>query len=282
MSRGGGGGRGGRGGRGRGGFGRGGAQGNVPWALDPTLVLDGKPSDVFPFYNVPRAPQISKKQEKQIAEILLFREQLHDSPLYTQARQNRGEKLGRTYGQDQVNERYGQTSKATVNPFAAVPSYSQRFRKAERTLPDLGSRPFAEEFFPQELHATLNGDYGNPNKRRKTGVVKRLGLSNITSIKTAEELFLTEEEQTLQNKEGGLGFDKALQLIASAENEDGGMKDGDDDDDYIRDGEDEGQEEDDAYEEDYESGDDYNAEAYFGENQDDEDYDDGGDDGGDF
>ena len=128
-------GRGGRGGRG-GGFGRGGgrsvAQNSVPWTMDSEIVLDGKPSELFPVsrridvdvpktytltkdlftkpYNIPRAPILSKKEEKQVSYFLLFREQCHDGPLYTQARtwkQTLG-KPGRTYGQEQINSRYGQ------------------------------------------------------------------------------------------------------------------------------------------------------------------------------
>ncbi|KAK3318073.1 DNA-directed RNA polymerase III, subunit Rpc31 [Apodospora peruviana] len=292
-------GRGGRGGRGRGGgFGRGGgrsiAQNNVPWTTDSEIVLDGKPSELFPRYNVPIAPSLSKKEEKQVSFFLLFREQCHDGPLYTQPRtwtSTATGKRGRTYGQEQINNRYGKTSKATDDPFTAVQRYSQKYTKAERTLPDLESRPFAKEFFPQELHATLDGDdaptSGPAHKRRKTGP-KTLALSSITSLKTAEELFLDEAEQ--KDKDGN--YDKALQLLNTVEKrvEDGddqGMLSGEDDDDWVKNNDDEdgeGQiEEDDQYEEEYESGDDYNAEAYFDGNQDDDDYgDDGGDDGGEY
>lgn len=193
----------------------------------------------------------------------------------------------RTYGQEQLNKRYGQITKATVDPFTAVPTYSHKFKKVPRTLPDLGSRPFAKEFFPPELHATLEGDdepSGPAAKRRRVGP-KTLGLSNITSYKTAAELFLPDAAQ----QDGGANLDKALQLLNTMEkrNEDGdeeGFLSGEDDDDWVKgngeDDEDGNADEDDLYED--ESGDDYNAEAYFDGNQDDEDYDEGGDEGGDF
>ncbi|KAK4098134.1 hypothetical protein N658DRAFT_432605 [Parathielavia hyrcaniae] len=278
--------------------------------MDGDIVLDGKPSELFPPYDVPKAPLLSKKEEKQVSYFLLFREQCQDSPLYTQARhwtQSTGggaTTTSRTYGQDQLNKRYGQTSKATVDPFTAVPTYSHRFKKVPRTLPDLGSRPFAKEFFPPELYATLDGD-DEPSsgstggsaagqsaaKRRRVGP-KTLGLSNITSYKTAEELFLPEAQQQLGAGGGGAGaasMDKALQFIDTMEKqngdeEGGGILSGEDDDDWVKgngeDDEDGNVDEDDQYED--ESGDDYNAEAYFDGNQDDEDYDEGGDDGGDF
>ena len=177
-----------------------------------------------------------------------------------------------------------------MDPFTAVPVYSHKFKKVPRTLPDLGSRPFALEFFPAELHPTLEGDDepgagggGAAAKRRRVGP-KTLGLSSITSYKTAEELF--RPDAPLSN--GGGNLNKALELLSAVEkrNEDGeeAFLSGEDDDDWVKtngeDGEDAVADEDDVYED--ESGDDYNAEAYFDGNQDDEDYDEGGDEGGDF
>ncbi|KAK3352867.1 DNA-directed RNA polymerase III, subunit Rpc31 [Lasiosphaeria hispida] len=287
MSRGGGGG---RGGRGRGGatFGNGKravASNSVPWNADPDLVVDGKPSELFPPYDVPQAPHLSKKEDKQVSFFLLFREQCHDGPLYTQARSWTQDfsKPRRTYGQDQINKRYGQTSKATVDPFLAVPTYAQKFTQSERTLPDLESRPFAKEFFPPELHATLDGDDGGgpASKRRKTGP-KTLGLSNITQLKTAEELFLPEG---MENGSGNL--DKAMEVLATMEKREDGEEDGflsGEEDDWVKENGEEGEdnaEDEDQYDDD--SGDDdYNAEAYFEGNQDEDDYDEGGggDDGG--
>ncbi|KAK4142539.1 DNA-directed RNA polymerase III subunit Rpc31-domain-containing protein [Dichotomopilus funicola] len=328
-------GRGGRGGRGRGGRGpptngrRAVAQNSVPWAMDSDIVLDGKPSEQFPPYAVPRAPLLTKKEDKQISYFLLFREQCQDSPLYTQARSrattstpsssspsttNPSGSAGssRTYGQDQLNKRYGQTTKATIDPFTSVPMYSHRFRQVPRTLPDLGARSFAKEFFPAELHSTLDGEDdsgggagggmgggGQAAKRRRVGP-KTLGLSSITSYKTAEELFLGGTGSGLDSTTGSggdghkgkNGLNKALELITTLEQrhqhgEDAYLSGEDDDDDWVKGrngaggaGGEEGLDDGDSnYEDEYESGDDYNAEAYFDGNQDDEEYDEGGDDG---
>ncbi|AEO67286.1 uncharacterized protein THITE_2116185 [Thermothielavioides terrestris NRRL 8126] len=263
--------------------------------MDSDIVLDGKPSELFPPYDVPKAPALTKKEEKQVSYFLLFREQCQDSPLYTQA-PARTQPLGtrRTYGQDQLNKRYGQISKATVDPFTAVPTYSHKFQKPPRTLPDLASRPFAKEFFPPELHATLDGDdepSGSAAKRRRVGP-KTLGLSSITSYKTAEEVFLPDalqQRQPQKDQAGGADLNKALQLLNTVEKrqeagDEEAFLSGEDDDDWVKnngeDDEDAPADEDEQYED--ESGDDYNAEAYFDGNQDDDDYDEGGDDGGDY
>ncbi|KAL2267891.1 hypothetical protein VTJ83DRAFT_5168 [Remersonia thermophila] len=327
----------GRGGRG-GGRGRGGpmvngrravAQNSVPWATDAEILLDGKPSELFPPYDVPRPPPLTRKEDKLVSYFLLFREQCQDGPLYTQARSRLSQPSpsaaaagpsssssaasslapgARAYGQDQINQRYGLVSKATLDAFTAVPTYSQRFTRAPRALPDLASRPFAKEFFPPELHATLDGDDddaaagGRPGKRRRLAGAgaKTLGLSSITSYKTAEELFFRDGLAPDQPpRQGGRAkaadgeLDKALQLMSTLEkrgegDDDAGFLSGEDDEDWVRGGhggdDDEdgaaAADEDDQYED--ESGDDYNAEAYFDGNQDDDDFDDGGDDGGDY
>lgn len=180
----------------------------------------------------------------------------------------------------------------------------------------MGARSFAKEFFPAELHATLDGEDdsmggGQATKRRRVGP-KTLGLSSITSYKTAEELFFAgggTDSATGEHKSKN-PLNKALELMTTIEQrhqhgEDAYISGEDDDDDWVKgrngaggtgaggagntgnadDGEggaggEEGLDEGDSnYEDEYESGDDYNAEAYFDGNQDDEEYDEGGDDG---
>ncbi|KAK4166618.1 hypothetical protein QBC43DRAFT_205478 [Cladorrhinum sp. PSN259] len=281
----------GRGGRGgRGGF-RGGRPTNgvrnvtreaVPFSIDTEIdtAFDGKPTELFPAYDVPKPPTLNKKEDRQVHNFLIFREQCHDSPLYTQARTWDKVMTGagkRAYGQEQINKRYKDDN--MIDPFTAVPTYSSQFEVVARTLPDLSSRPFVKEFFPPELHATLDG---NNNKRRK--VAKSLGLSKITSYKTAEDL---EAEQLAASRAGGAAenYDKALELLKNAENavEEGGLLLAEEDDDWVRnngddeDGEGEQNVEEDEYDD--ESGDDYNAEQYFEEGDNDDDDDGGGDDG---
>ena len=181
------------------------------------------------------------------------------------------------YGQEQVNKRYGVKNKATVDPFLAMPTYSQRFIKQERALPDLASRPFAKEFFPPELHATLDGEDGpavNGSKRRKLNGKKTLALSNITTLRTAAEIFLPESAQQDQAKALEL-----LDKLGDDENADDLLLD--DDDDWVRtneDGEEAAEDPEDEFDD--ESDNDYNAEQYFEDGAADEDDDDGGDGGG--
>lgn len=167
-----------------------------------------------------------------------------------------------------------------------MPTYSQRFNKQERALPDLATRPFAKEFFPPELHATLDGDDGAATggaKRRRLNSKKTLALSNITSLRTAADIFLPDAAHDgLTDAES---HSKALQLLDKLGNNDDNVDDllvGDDEDDWIRtneDGEALGEEEDD-YDDD-ESDNDYNAEQYFEDGAADDDFDEGGDGGGD-
>ncbi|KAK5652898.1 hypothetical protein OQA88_9564 [Cercophora sp. LCS_1] len=281
---------GGRGGRG----GRGGARGgsrsimanSVPWDADPTLVLDSKPTELFPAYKVPRAPALNRKEDKQVAHFLLFREQLHDSPLYTKSRSfaKDARKPPKAYGQECKG--FGHKTKADIDPFTAVPTYSKKFTRSERLLPSFESLPFNKQFFPPELHATLDGDdvpSGPAAKKRRTTGPKTLGLSNITSLKTAEELFHMDGHEAGVNGTGDIN--NAIRVIDTLEKRaENGEDDGflSDEDDWTRhQGDEDGEgnfEEEDQYDD--ESGDDYDAEQYF-DDGDNEDYDEGGgDDGG--
>lgn len=78
---------------------------------------------------------------------LLFREQVQDGPLYTATRSFNafaapGSTTQRAYGQEQINQRYGKKDKGTIDPFTAMEMPSSRMKRVERTLPDLGTRPF--------------------------------------------------------------------------------------------------------------------------------------------
>jgi hypothetical protein len=143
MPRGGGGARGGRGGA------RGGRQtaaSAAQWGFDdPNVQPDGRPVELFPPYSVPVATLLSRREARAVDCYLLVREQVHSGPMYTRGKGAWEAESGSAgaYGQEQINERYGVHNKATVNAFLAMGSYSQRFEKPERTLPDLSARPFS-------------------------------------------------------------------------------------------------------------------------------------------
>ncbi|EHA47981.1 hypothetical protein MCOR27_007795 [Pyricularia oryzae] len=254
------------GGRGGGGFrgGRGGgARGslaNVAWANDPTLKADMRPSEVFPEYVVPTAAPLTTREKSQVSSYLLVCEQIHSGPLYTQTRTWNvdSDTPLRTYGQEQVNQRYGVKNKATVDPFFSMPMYSKRLERRERTLPDLSARPFMKTLFPAELHDTLDGNDGaGKSGRGGAGKKKVLTLSDVHSLRTAEDIFGRNETEEERKK----------RLEALAKEEEDGDLDAEDE---------EGMEEemDDEFEDSDEG--DYNAEAYFDGN-DYDDYDEGDD-----
>ncbi|KAF9880127.1 hypothetical protein CkaCkLH20_02081 [Colletotrichum karsti] len=189
-----------RGGRGGGRGGRGGKAGpQLSWD-NGEHAPDTRPSELFPQYAVPTAKPLSDHERANVNAFLLFRRQLQDGPLYTRKRTWGMDPLNvrKLYGQEQVNAKYGVRTRATADPFTAVPTYSQKFTRPERALPDFSSRPFCKEFFPQELHATLDGDDVAPGERKRGGAgaggeAKRLRLSRITALPTAEDVFQVEE-----------------------------------------------------------------------------------------
>jgi DNA-directed RNA polymerase III subunit RPC7 len=118
---------------------------------------------------VPIAAPLTKEEEREVNYFLHFRRQVHDGPLYTQTRSSTADPSNpkRTYGQDQINQRYGVRSKATQDPFNAVPTYSQRFQTEQRSLPDFSTRRYCPELFPPELRATFEGEDVPPLELKK-------------------------------------------------------------------------------------------------------------------
>ncbi|OAA70397.1 DNA-directed RNA polymerase, III, C31 subunit [Cordyceps fumosorosea ARSEF 2679] len=182
MSRGGGrgGGRGGRGG------GRGGRP-NVPW--DTGDEPDARPSELFPPYAVPAPRGLTTAETTSVHYMLLLRRQMHSSPLYTSKRTALTDPTAprKAYGQAQMNAVYGVKNKASLDPFTSMPTYSEKFVREERALPDWSGRPVCRELFPQELLETVDGGGGGgadgPRKKRK------LELSRVSAMPNAEEAF---------------------------------------------------------------------------------------------
>lgn len=124
----------------------------MPWQEDPALKVDGRPAEAFPPYDVPIPAPLTDREKSQVHAFLLFREQVHDGPLYTAARSwnafsssaaSGAITTPRAYGQAQINQRYGLKNKATLDPFTAVEMPSSRMRRPERALPDFSERPFS-------------------------------------------------------------------------------------------------------------------------------------------
>lgn len=99
-------------------------------------------------YDIPIPLPITDREKAQVRSLLLFREQVHDGPLYTATRSwakttSSGATTPRAYGQEQINQRYGVKTKATIDPFTAVEMPHSHLRRPERALPDFGDRPFS-------------------------------------------------------------------------------------------------------------------------------------------
>ncbi|EFX03989.1 DNA-directed RNA polymerase 3 subunit [Grosmannia clavigera kw1407] len=276
-----------RGGRGGGRGGRRGGGLGLPWGDDPSMKADSKPVELFPPFSVPTAAPLAPQERQVVDRFLLMREQIHSSPLYTQTRIRKdgdgdGDGSGKAYGQDQINRQYGIRTKATLDPFTAVPLYSHRFEKQDRVLPDLTGRPFSKELFPPELWPTLDGiDDGRrlvrgSHTRRSLGGAqagrRTLALSEVTTLRTAEEIF--------QRRSAAGGDDDTRKALEQLEKFKNVGLDNEDNVEFelVEDEGDYDEVEDEAYDDDEEG--DYNAEAAF-DNGDDDDYgDDFGDGGG--
>ncbi|KAI1442130.1 DNA-directed RNA polymerase III, subunit Rpc31 [Annulohypoxylon stygium] len=177
SGRGRGGGRGGRGGRGGFAAGRKAGPQGMPGADDPSLQFNEKPQDTYPkTYKPPIAPPLSPTEDRSVAAFVAFRRAFHNTPLYTHrhltqnsvhdaATSKPSDPVRRAYGQAQLNARFGVKSKASADPFRAVPLYSAKFVDEVRVLPELRRRAdsYVKAFFPEELWATLHGrDAGGP------------------------------------------------------------------------------------------------------------------------
>ncbi|KJZ79442.1 hypothetical protein HIM_00911 [Hirsutella minnesotensis 3608] len=264
MSRGGrGGGRGGRGGA------RGGGRPNVPW--DTGEEIDGRPSELFPPRLISPARRPTAKESAAVQYMLLLRHQLHSSSLYTSKRTSLNDPTAprKLYGQSQVNAHYGVKNKASLDPFTAMPTYSQKFIREERALPDWSSRPVCRELFPAELHDTVEpeDDFGVRKKRK-------LELSKVSALPNAEAAFgmpsLDGDDFEFADEHAGPGGRNILDKIDAMRDEDG------DEGAEVDEEEPQEEEEDEAYDD--EDAGDYDAENYF-DNGDDgaDDYGDGDD-----
>lgn len=186
----------------------------------------------------------------------------------------------RTYGQEQINARFGVKNRATMDPFLAVPMYSHQFVDETRTLPELKARAneYVREFFPEELWGTLEGrDAGGP-KGGFVGSITRKGKERRgTKRKSAAAIadgdpFASDDEVDGHNhlrKRRENETDEERKARIEAAIKDGEKEDGEAKEDVDLDEEEaEMSQEDDEYDDD--EGGDYDAELYFdgGDNDD--------------
>ncbi|KAF2738060.1 hypothetical protein EJ04DRAFT_67859 [Polyplosphaeria fusca] len=258
-----------RGGRG----GRGGARGasarpaaasaDTDFDLDKFLTgaegLMKKPSERFPEHAPPLAAPPTDHGRRVFKHMIANRERLRAAPFYTQLDN------GRTTGLKRKRDGPVPTEASLFNTFSDNQTYSSKYYKVRRRLPEQNTRPYVKPFFPRELGDVIGPDGtidGDDQKKRKVLKIAK------GDLKSRFDRFI-EERQARGDLEH-----------AAADDED------DDDDDKAdkNDGDDEDEGLDDDENEDLdklsqistdseESDDDYNAELYFdnGEGDDDDD-----------
>ncbi|RDW77235.1 hypothetical protein BP6252_05288 [Coleophoma cylindrospora] len=243
---------------GRGGARGGGVKGQT-WDFDAEFKGDFTPSEKFPAYKVPIPAPVTEKERKEIKHYKDLQDQIHQGPLYTQPSKRDPNAPAKTYSEDQFNERYGVKSKADVDPFTGVPTYTQKYEQKKRVIPELSGRPFNKEFFPKELWDTLEGEEGDDVK------------AHINRIAKKKALMLSGQRTDLDPSEKAKALLEKIQNVAEEGDED------------AEPGEEEAEEEDYDYEEDEdEMGGDYDGEQYFDGGENDEDDGDGGNGGDDY
>jgi DNA-directed RNA polymerase III subunit RPC7 len=196
---------------------------------------------------LPQAGPPSAGEASIVQQYLAVRDRIHEGPFYTLLGDGMKNGLKR-----KANET-APTEASLFDPFVDNQTYSSKYLKKRRKLPNLALRPYAVEFFPAELHETI-GATGNrgANAKKRTLVVD-------TKVR----------EDTLKKK-----LEAFSRIIEEAE-----VRDEDEDDEELEE-EAEGEEKEDAGEDDdkwsavssdsEESGDDYNAEQYFDNGEDDD------------
>lgn len=230
-------------------------------------------------YAVPTPKRLAAQETAAIRHHLLLRHQIHASPLYTSKRTSLHDPTAprKLYGQEQMNASFDVKTKASLDPFTAVPTYSHKFVREERPLPDWSRRPVCRELFPAELldtiDASTSSSAGNANGAAggDSGTYKRrrLELTSISALPSAEEAFGLANGEDVVNGQNLLDRLNAMrddEAEGDLEDEDLGLDE--EDQDEVYDDEDAG---------------DYDAENYFdGGEEFGEDYGDDGDGEGTF
>ncbi|MCJ1338604.1 hypothetical protein MMC09_003893 [Bachmanniomyces sp. S44760] len=194
----------------------------------------------------------------QIAKFRLFRDRIHEGPLYT------------VLGDDARVGKHQSWAAASSDPFEGMPTYSQKYARKRRRVPKLDTRPYVSTFFPKELWSILDPTRATANGVEATPKTKKLQISTsnkTTGLSAYDREMTNEPEATKSTADRGANGD--------VEDDEADDRDGDEE------APPEEEEMDDDYDDDEDDmGGDYNAEQYFddGGDQMGDDYD-GGDSG---
>lgn len=195
----------------------------------------------------PITAPIKPHEIEEINRFRNFRDQIRESPIYT------------VRGRPKVHKPDAAFDKrANDVPFMPMDygrTYTSRYYRPKRTLPDLTTRPYALQFIPEELHYLLGVNKNKTNG--ETGeTTKKLDI--------ARDDWQSRLDRMAEEEEPPEDYDEN----ENEDDENKSNKDNEDDPDAVED-----------LEEDESENDDYNAERYFDGGEDD-DGDDGGGGGG--
>ncbi|QKX60952.1 uncharacterized protein TRUGW13939_08098 [Talaromyces rugulosus] len=205
------------------------------WEKAPGEKPDTAPTELFPEYELPRAGILQIRERGEVDHYRALRENFHNGPYYA------------VVNAASTTAKKGTKERAQFDPFHGMESYSTRYQKRKRTIPNISDREYIVNFFPREMWPIVQPNYRPDKSNAAFGVRQRFG--QIEDDEEAEEEN-DEEGQPSKRQKG--------------ENDDDEADDEDNEDD-------EALQDDDFSEDDDEMGGDYNAEQYF----------DGGDDEGD-
>jgi DNA-directed RNA polymerase III subunit RPC7 len=93
--------------------------------------------------DIKKPAPLTDKEQQQIKYYKNLQEQIHRGPLYTQPTKRHPDSQTKTFSEEQFNAQYGTNSKADMDPFTGVETYSMRFQPKNNTLPKLSDRPFS-------------------------------------------------------------------------------------------------------------------------------------------
>lgn len=158
------------------------------------------------------------------------------------------------FGEKQANDIFSSRNQSDFDPFTGVPTYEMKYEKKTRAIPLLSGRPFIKDFFPAELHSTLDGTDGFGGAV-KGATRKRLILASS----------MTQEEKDRRIRER---LDDVVGDEVEGENEEEEQEEEPEDYDFEDDEE--------------ENAGDYDAEQYFDDGDDMGDEDEGGGGGDDY
>lgn len=159
-----------------------------------------KPREQYPPTSTPKLIALRRAELARIEHFRALRKSHRDGPLYTildaSARVSKPSDLPgmRAFG-------YSTAQAATnaaintkeVDPFEALPTFTQKYKKPRRPVPNLEGGDYIKAFFPTELH-----QYIDPSSAPVQSGVGKKGRAKMT---VAEEEELAEDEDALMEEE---------------------------------------------------------------------------------